>query len=102
MADYTIDEGFNPQTGVRTRVHFEDGQIIHQKTFDAEPYLKAAAEARAKTAGQGWGNGRVIGTLPPLMLAKVQQIADPDERDKAIMAFFRENPKFVKFDRALL
>lgn len=101
MADYTIDEGFNPQTGVHTKVHFEEGQIIHQKTFDAEPYLRAAAEARAQSAGDRWGEGRVVGTLPPLVHARIAQIQDPQERDKAILAFFRENPAFVKFDKYL-
>ncbi len=101
MSQYVIDEGWNPQTGVHTRVHFEDGQIIHEKTFDAEPYLKAAAEARANSQGQRWGDGRVIGTLPPLALARIQAIKDPDERDKAVITFFRENPAFVKFDKAL-
>lgn len=101
MPDFTIDEGYNPKTGVRTRVHFEDGQIIHQKTYDAEPYLKAAKEARERTAGESWGDGRVIGTLPPLVHAQIQQIADQQERERAIMAFFRENPAFVSFDRAL-
>jgi hypothetical protein len=101
MAEYTIDEGFNPQTGVHTRVHFEDGQIIHQKTFDAEPYLKAAEEARILSEGQRWGDGQIIGTLPPLVYAEIQGIPDPDERDKRIMAFFRQNPAFVRFTKAL-
>lgn len=101
MADYTIDEGFNAQTGVHTRVHFEDGNIIHEKTFDAEPYLKAAEEARIQSEGQRWGDGKIIGTLPPLFYAEIQRIPDPDERDRRIMAFFRANPAFVKFSKVL-
>lgn len=101
MPQHTIDEGWNPNTGIRTRVHFEDGAIIHQKTFDAEPYLIDAKNAREQTEGKRWGDGKIIGTLPPAFHAQIRQIRDPDERDKAIMAFFRENPAFVKFERAL-
>lgn len=102
MAQHTIDEGYNAQTGVYTRVHFEDGQIIHQKTFDAEPYLRAAAEARARNQGARWGDGKTIGTLPPLVLAEIQKIKDPTEKEKAIMTFFRVNPAFLHFERAIL
>lgn len=101
MADYTIDEGFNPQTGVHTKVHFEDGAIIHQKTYDAQPLLDYAKQAREATDGQRWGDGKMIGTLPPAVYGQICQIADPAERDKAIMAYFRENTAFVMFDRAL-
>jgi hypothetical protein len=102
MAQHSIDEGYDPQTGVRTIVHFEDGQIVHQKIFDAEPYLKAAAEARAANAGKSWGDGKKIGTLPPLALARIQQIPDRKEREAAIISFFRENPAFLHFERAIL
>lgn len=102
MAQHSIDEGYDPNTGVRTIVHFEDGQIIHQKVFDADPYLRAAAEARARNAGSNWGDGKSIGTLPPLALAHIQAIPDRDDREKAIMAFFRKNPAYLHFERAIL
>lgn len=97
MAEYTINEGVDQ--GIKTQVHFEDGQIIHQKTFDAEPYLKHAEDARIQTQGKRWGDGKFIGTIPPAFYAKIVGIKDPQERDKAILGFFRENPAFVMFDR---
>ncbi len=102
MPQFTIDEGYNAQTGVYTRVHFEDGVIVHQKTFDAEPYLKAAKAAREANVGARWGDGKTIGTLPPLVLAEIQKIEEPAEREKAIMTFFRVNPAFLHFERAIL
>lgn len=99
MAEYTIDEGV--KNGIRTKVHFEDGQIIHEKTFDAEPLLAYAKHAREATEGQRWGDGKLIGTIPNAVYAQILQIPDPDDREKAIMAYFRENTAFLMFDRAL-
>ncbi len=94
----TVDEGVNAQ-GVRTKYHFEsDGGLVLQKTFDAEPYLKEAAQARADTAGKGWGDGRIVGKIDPVAYATISRIRDRAERDKAILAYFRERPAFVKFD----
>ena len=94
----TVDEGVNEQ-GVRTQFHFEsDGGLVVQKTFDAEPYLKEAEQARQATAGMGWGEGRVVGTIDPIAYGRISQIKDRAERDKAILAYFREKPAMVKFD----
>lgn len=94
----TIDEGVNSQ-GVRTQFHFEsDGGLVLQKTYDAEPILREAEIARQATAGQRWGNGRVVGTIDPIAYSRISQIKDRAERDKAILAYFRERPQFVKFD----
>lgn len=93
----TVDEGINEQ-GVRTRFHFEsDGGLVLQKTFDAEPYLREAEQARQDTAGMGWGEGRVVGTIDPIAYGRISQIKDRAERDKAILAYFRDKPKMVKF-----
>ena len=97
MAEYTIDEGVDK--GIQTQVHFEGGEIIHQKTFDAEPYLLHAANARQQTEGKRWGDGKFIGTIPPAFYAPICAIRDPQERQAAVLSFFRENPAFVMFDR---
>lgn len=94
----TIDEGINEQ-GVRTQFHFEaDGGLVLQKTFDAEPLLKHAENARQSTAGKGWGEGRLVGTIDPVSYGRISQIKDRAERDKAILDYFRERPKLVMFD----
>ena len=94
----TIDEGVSSQ-GVRTQFHFEsDGGIVLQKTFDAEPILREAEQARQDTAGKRWGEGRSVGTIDPVSYGRISQIRDRQERDKAILAYFRDRPAFVKFD----
>lgn len=100
MTTHTVNEGFDPSTGITTKVHFEDGNIVYQKTFDAEPYLKHAKQLREQTQGQRWGEGKVIGTIPPAFYGQLL-LMDKDQREKAVMKFFRENPAFVMFERAL-
>ena len=94
----TIDEGVN-ESGVRNQFHFEsDGGLVLQKTFDAEPILREAEQARQATAGQRWGEGRIVGTIDPVSYARISKIRDRQERDKAILEYFRQNSQFVKFD----
>lgn len=100
MTTLTIHEGTSP-TGINKRTHFEDETIVVQKSFDAEPHLEYAKRAREATEGQRWGEGKLIGHIPPAFYAEILQIRDPQEREKAVMRFFQENPAFVMFDRAL-
>lgn len=96
----TIDEGYAGD--IRTQMHFEsDGGIVVQKTFDAEPHLQYAKDARDATQGKSWGEGRMVGHIPPLFYAKISMIKDRAEREKAVRLFFQENPAFVMFDRFL-
>ncbi len=96
---FTIDEGLDPLTGVRTQYHFQGDQVVCQKTYDAEPYLKRAAEMRAlnEAMGKGWGEGRHVGVIPPWALPDIEAIACPKEREKATKAFFRANPAFLAY-----
>lgn len=96
-----IDEGTDPKTGVRTQIHFENDQVVVQKTYDAEPYIQRAAEMRARNEGKRWGEGREVGVLPPWIHQKVNEIRDPQDREKAIKTFFRENPAFLAYDAFL-
>jgi hypothetical protein len=95
----TVDEGV--VDGIRTQLHFEGQDLIVQKTYDAEPHLRYAEEARIRTAGMGWGEGRVVGHIPPLEYARISQIKDRNDREKAVRLFLQENNKFVMFDRYL-
>lgn len=101
MADHTIVEGFDRNTGILEKTHFEGGDIIVEKTFDAAPHLEHARHAREATAGMNWGEGRMIGHIPDVYYAPIMVIKDRAEREKAIMTFFRENPAFLMFDKAL-
>lgn len=101
MSQHTIDEGFNPQTQVRTKTHFEDGDIIVEKSFDAEPYVEYAKAARTSTEGQTWGEGRLVGTIPPAFHAELLAIRDPQQRQRKLREFFRNNPDFVMFSKYL-
>ena len=99
MSTLTIHEGTSQATGVTTRTHFEDDAIVIQKTFDAEPHLQYAKAAREATEGQRWGEGKLVGTIPPAFHAQILLIRDPQERKRAVQRFFKENPAFVMYDR---
>lgn len=101
MSTLTINEGFNRTTGIETKTHFQDGDIVIQKTFDAQPHLEYARLAREATEGQRWGEGKMVGTIPPAFHAELLTIRDPDERKRRVRQFFKENPKFVMFDKYL-
>jgi hypothetical protein len=99
MAQLKINEGFDKNTGIQEVTHFQEGEIIVEKRFDAQPHLEYAARAREATAGQRWGEGKLVGHLPPAFYAQVLQIRDKQERTKAVQLFFKENPHFVMFER---
>ncbi len=100
MSTLTINEG--TERGINTQVHFDgDEQIVFQRTFDVEPHLKYAEQARQATEGQNWGEGRLVGHIPDAFLAPMLLIKDRREREKAIMTWLRENTAFVMFDKFL-
>ena len=99
MPTLTINEGFNPNTGVNTQTHFDGNEaIVIQKTFDAQPHLEYARQARQATEGQRWGEGKFVGHIPPAFHAEILQIRDPQERKRRVQQFFRENPAFVMYE----
>lgn len=95
----SVDEGVHDD--VHTQLHFQGDSLIVQKTFDAEPHLQYAAEARRQTDGQRWGDGRLVGHLPAAIYAKFLEIKDNKERAKMIRKWLQENTGFVMFDRFL-
>lgn len=98
FGNFTIDEGIDPHTGVGTIYRFEGDQVVCQKVYDAEPYLKRAQEMRARNEGKRWGEGREVGVLPPWVAPQISSIENDAERDKATKAFFRENRAFLAYD----
>lgn len=98
MSTLTINEGLNPQTGIETRTHFEDDSIVIQKTVDMEPYVERARLAREANEGQRWGEGRIVGTLPPHIFGQVLLIKDDNEKKRFIREYFQQNPALVHFE----
>jgi len=98
FGNFSIDEGVDQHTGVRTQIHFEGDQVVVQKTYDAEPYLQRVAEMRARNEGKRWGEGKEVGVLPPWVHFEINKIRDDREREKAMKNFFRQNPAFLAYD----
>lgn len=93
----TVDEGIDVQTGIRTKVHFEGDSVIFQKTFDAEPALQYVQALREAQEGKRWGEGRLVGHIPPAFYGPICAIRDPQERKQAIKRFFQDNPQFCGY-----
>jgi len=91
----------DPQTGIITKVHKNDNKWTFEKKYDAEPFLKHAAEQRALTEGQRWGEGpRYVGTIPPAEFAKMLRQDGGFDRSR-VMAWLKANPALVTFSKAL-
>lgn len=101
MSTLIINEGVNPQTGIQTRTHFADGEIVVEKRYDAEPHVEYARKMREAQEGQGWGDGKTVVHLTAEAYGRVLLIRDQDERKKFIRQWAKENPAFVTFDRYL-
>lgn len=96
---------YDHELGIRTRVHETENKLVIEKTFDAEPYLKEAAELRAVTAGERWsggsaGMGKKVGTIPMAVLATFYR-QDGGFDHKRATAWLKANPAFVSFDKFL-
>jgi hypothetical protein len=96
----SVHEGTAPD-GTETILHFEGNDLIVQKRYDAEPHLQYCEQARQATAGQRWGDGKLVGHIPAAQYGKFLLITDPRERMKAIRLWLQENSKFVMFDKYL-
>lgn len=91
----------NREQGIRTEVHEEDGKVHFVKTYDAEPFLKLAAEARALSAGERWGElGRHVGYIPMAELGQMMR-RDGQFDKKEVRKFLHKNPAFVTFEKYL-
>lgn len=96
-----VDEVSN---GVKTILHFEGDQLTVQRQWDATPWLEAAKAARAATAGERWGDGRVVGYLPPADYGRYLTETrgwTKEERRQWIRAYFQERTGLVTFEKYL-
>ena len=88
------------ETGITTSVHYLDGKTVIQKEYDAQPLLDAAAEMRAATEGQRWGEIRHVGFIPMAELGKMMRQDGGFDRDRLI-AYLKANPKLATFSKVL-
>lgn len=88
------------QTGITTTVHYLDGKTVIQKEYDAQPLLEAAADMRAATEGQRWGEMRHVGFIPMAELGKMMRQDGGFDRDRLI-AWLKANPKLATFSKVL-
>lgn len=93
----TVDEGVDPATGIRTRIHFEGDQFFIEKVYDVTPYLQHVQAMRERNEGKGWGEGKEVGYIPPFAYHEINKIRDRRERERAIKGFFRANPAFCAY-----
>ena len=88
------------QLGITTRVQQVEGKVRISKTYDAEPFLQAAADERAATEGERWGEWRKVGSIPMAELAKFYR-QDGGFDSKRCAAWLRANPAMVTFSKFL-
>lgn len=101
IESFKIDNGFDAY-GNRRIVHVDNDQVVHQTTFDAEPFLESAKEERALTDGKRWGEGigTKVGTIPMAVYAHALTL-DTESRQKYLLNWLRENPAFCTFNKFL-
>ncbi len=91
---------FDPNNGIKTTVRQVDNRVQIVKTYDAEPFLEVAAAERNATAGQRWGEMRKVGTIPLAELSKFYR-QDGGFDAKRCVAWLKQNPAFVTFEKVL-
>jgi hypothetical protein len=92
---------FDPNLGIKTTLHFLEDKTVYQKQYDAEPFLKAAAEERAATRGERWGEGRKVGTIPMAVISEFMR-QDGTIRPERVIAWLKQNQAMVTFEKFLL
>ncbi len=95
-----IQDEFDAQLGIRTKVHRTDDRLVIEKEWDASPLLETAAAARAMTEGDRWGEMRHVGFIPMAELAKFMR-QDGGFDHSRCMAWLKQNPAFVTFSKVL-
>ena len=91
---------FDNELGIRTRVHETEGRVTIEKQFQAQPLLDAAAEIRAHTAGDRWGEMRHVGLIPMAELGKFMRQDGGFDRTR-VLAYLKRNQALVTFDKFL-
>lgn len=99
IESFTIDEGVD-RYGVRQELIFQGDEVVSKLTYDAGPMIEAAKAERSASAGDRWGDGRKVGTIPMAVLNQINQTYQGrEEREKQILLWLRQNEAFVTFDK---
>ncbi len=99
MSTFKLTE-YDQLTGIQTTVHRTENKVVIQKTEDVEPLLNACAAERAATAGERWGDMRKVGSIPMSVVAKFMR-QDGGFDTKRCVAWLKQNPAFITFDKVL-
>ena len=100
IGSFTVDDGMHAY-GIHRQVTFEGDQAVTKLTYDAQPFLEQAHAERIVSAGERWGDGRKVGTIPMAVYAEILKIKGNKERQKYALDWLRANPAFVSFDKFL-
>jgi hypothetical protein len=101
MDELHIAESAN-EYGISKDMRIEDGNLITRHTYDAQPMLEAAAQARTMSEGRRWGDGQFVGIIPFAELTRINEThSGAEARKHAILTWLRDNPKLVTFDKFL-
>lgn len=103
VGSFTVDEGVDAY-GTKKQLVFDGDQLVGKLTYDARPLAKEAAEARAITSTDRWGEGlgTRIGMIPIPELDKINRTySSMEERRHAVLCWLRDNPALVTFDKFL-
>lgn len=91
--------------GVTTTLHFQGDQLVVQRQWDATPWIESAKAERAATAGQSWGEGRKVFTLPPAeygrYLAETRGRSQEEKR-AWLRLWAQQHPALVTFEKYLI
>jgi hypothetical protein len=100
-SNLTIDDGVN-EFGTKREIILEGDQIVEKLTYDAEPLLRYAEQARIATRGDSWGNGHFVGVIPIPELVNIQKtFQGAEERKHAILSYIKNRPKYATFEKFL-
>ena len=100
LDNQTWDMGVS-RTGTQRLIHIQDGEIITEKRFDAEPLADDCEQSRIATAGEGWGEMRRVGSIRIDDLMALLELYDGNIPWSAYQAYFHANPQNIRFDKAL-
>lgn len=91
---------FNKESGIVTNVHETETKTVIEKQYDAAPFVETAAQMRAETEGERWGEMRHVGFIPMAELATMMR-QDGRIDKKRCIEFLKKNPALATFSKVL-